>query len=347
MTQRSTSSVLIAMAAVVIVLAAVKMAKALIVPMLLALFVAIICMPLLRWLMKRGMATGLSVTLTVSLMLLVILVSGALIGASVTDFSQRLPVYQQNLQAQSQQLELWLDGLGISVSGHYLMTVFDPSVAMRMAGTLLTGFGNMLTNSLFIILMVIFLLFEFIALPHKWQLIQEHAPNVQRVHVFLQSVNQYLAIKTIISLITGVAVGMMTSLMGLDYPILWAFLAFVLNFVPNIGSILAAIPAVLLALVQLGAGDALTIAVAYIVINVVMGNVIEPKYLGRGVGLSTLVVFLSLVFWGWLLGPVGMLLSIPLTMIVKLALESDAETRWVAVLLGPDIKPDQVKVSES
>ena len=124
-------------------------------------------------------------------------------------------------------------------------------------------------------------------------------------------------------------------LLGVDHAQLWGVMAFLLNFVPNIGSIIAAVPAVLLALVQLGMGTALFVAAGYLVVNIVIGSVLEPRFMGRGLGLSTLVVFLSLVFWGWVLGPVGMLLSVPLTITVKLALDSSKDTRWLGILLGP------------
>ena len=128
------------------------------------------------------------------------------------------------------------------------------------------------------------------------------------------------------------------ALIGLDYALLWATLAFLLNFVPNIGSIIAAVPAVVLALIQLGFMGSLEVALVFIVINIMVGSVFEPKYMGEGLGLSTLVVFLSLIFWGWVFGPVGMLLSIPLTIMLKLALQTDAETIWMALLLDSEIK---------
>ena len=121
---------------------------------------------------------------------------------------------------------------------------------------------------------------------------------------------------------------------GLDYALLWGVLAFMLNFVPNIGSIIAAVPAILLALVQLGFLGALGVGAVFMLANVILGSVLEPKYMGQGLGLSTLVVFLSLLFWGWVFGPVGMLLSIPLTIMLKLALQTNLQTQWIAVLLG-------------
>jgi predicted PurR-regulated permease PerM len=148
-------------------------------------------------------------------------------------------------------------------------------------------------------------------------------------------VHDYVFLKAIVSAGTGVLISLLMWALGVDFPLLWGLIAFMFNFVPNIGSVIAAVPAVLLALVQHGVGVAAGVGVGYIAINLVVGNVIEPKLMGEKLGLSTLVVFLSLVFWGWLWGPVGMLLSVPLTVIVKIALEHSDDFRWVAILLGP------------
>jgi predicted PurR-regulated permease PerM len=151
---------------------------------------------------------------------------------------------------------------------------------------------------------------------------------------FSDSVQRYLLIKTLVSLATGFVVGIALTILGVDYAILWAVIAFLLNYIPNIGSIIAAVPPMLIAMIQLGPMSSLLVAGLYIVINTIFGNVVEPRYMGRSLGLSTLVVFVSLVFWGWVFGPVGMLLSIPLTMVVKIALENSDRNRWLAVLLG-------------
>jgi predicted PurR-regulated permease PerM len=143
-----------------------------------------------------------------------------------------------------------------------------------------------------------------------------------------------MMIKTLTSLATGILIAIWLAIIGVDFPVLWGVVAFALNFVPNIGSIIAAIPAILLALIQLGIFPALHAAIAFLVVNLVIGNAIEPRIMGKGVGLSTLVVFLSLVFWGWVLGPIGMLLSVPLTMIVKIGLENNEGTQKIAVLLS-------------
>jgi len=130
---------------------------------------------------------------------------------------------------------------------------------------------------------------------------------------------------------------------GVDFPVLWGLVAMLMNFIPNIGSLIAAIPAVLLAVVQLGVGDAAIVALGYLVINTVTGSIIEPRYMGKGLGLSPLVVFLSLILWGWLFGPVGMFLSIPLTMIAKIGLEQYEGTRWIAIMLSDDVPEDKAE----
>ena len=182
-----------------------------------------------------------------------------------------------------------------------------------------------------------FMLFEASSIPIKLRAILSDAESAKpRFDLFLANLRRYLAIKSMTSMATGVLVALWLYILGVDFPLLWGLLAFLFNFVPTIGSILAAIPAVLLALVQLDASMALLVALGYVAVNISFGNLIEPRIMGQRMGLSTLIVFLSLVFWGWLLGPIGMLLSVPLTMTLKIALESSEETRWIAVLLGTE-----------
>jgi len=337
------NSMLIAAAAFVVVIAGMQAAASLLVPFLLAAFVAIICLPMLTWLLHKKVSAGLAVLLITVAIVLIGLLVGAFVSSSLADFSHNLPSYQERLKALTAGALQWLSGMGLQVSSQSMLEVLDPSAAMGMAGKLLSGLGNALANTFLIILTVIFLLIEASALPHKWVAMGDNAPSKQGFEAFVASVSSYFSIKTWISLATGVFIAIWLAVIGVDYPLLWGLVAFLFNFVPNIGSIIAAVPALLLALVQLGGGDALLAGLGYLIANVVMGNVVEPKFMGRGVGLSTLVVFVSLIFWGWVLGPVGMLLSVPLTMIIKLAMESRQETQWVAILLGPDIKQAEAK----
>jgi len=159
---------------------------------------------------------------------------------------------------------------------------------------------------------------------------------VSQAKKITDAVNNYLAIKTLVSLGTGVVVAIWVWALGIDFPVIWGLLAFLLNFIPNLGSIISAVPPMLLGYIQFGIGRALLVGAGYGVVNLLFGNIVEPKFMGRKLGLSTLVVFLSLVFWGWVWGPVGILLSVPMTMVVKIALESRPSTHWISILLDSE-----------
>jgi predicted PurR-regulated permease PerM len=233
--------------------------------------------------------------------------------------------------------------LNINIDQQLIMSYLDPGAAMSVATGFLSGMGSVLSNLFLIILTVIFMLFEAETMPKRIHVALAD-PDMKMTHIdrFLQSVNSYLGIKMLVSLATGLCIGLWLYFLGVDHFLLWSVLAFMLNFIPNIGSIIAAIPAVLMAFVEFGFAKAGLAGLGFVVVNMVMGNLIEPRFMGRGLGLSTLVVFLSLIFWGWLLGSVGMLLSVPLTMVVKIALESRDESKWLAILLSSDDPTEKV-----
>lgn len=323
-------------ASLVVVAAGLKAAESLAVPFLLAAFIAIIAATPMFWLEKHRLPGWLAILLVAATMVILLLGLGALAAQSASAFSAKLPFYQERLGALFASALTWLEGLGIALSKDLLIAHFNPSTALDMAGRTLTGLGGVLSNSFLILLTVIFILAEANSFPAKLRhVLRDPERSMPLFTKFAENVNRYIAIKSSVSLATGLAVALWLALLGVDFPVLWGLLAFLLNFVPAIGSIIAAIPAVLLALVQLGPGHALAAAAGYAAVNVAMGNVVEPRFMGRELGLSTLVVFLSLVFWGWVLGPVGMLLSVPLTMTAKIALEANPGTAWLAHLLGP------------
>lgn len=337
--ERSTSSpvfrLFIMAASFVIIVAGMKAAQAILVPFLLSIFIAIICSPLLFWLRKKGLPMSLSLILVISGILGIGLLIGMIAGSSLNDFAQSLPLYQERLRDKTTAITRLLGQLGFSFSDKLLLEYVDPRAAMNLASVMLAGIGNMLGKSFLIFVTVIFILLEAATIPEKLRA-AFGSSNFSKgaLDDFIHNINRYMAIKTWVSLATGVLAAIWLAILGVDYPVLWGLLAFIFNYVPNIGSIIAAVPAILLAFVQLGLTSAVLTAAGYVVLNLVMGNAIEPRFMGRGLGLSTLVVFLSLVFWGWVLGPVGMVLSIPLTMTVKIAFSSIEETRWIGLLLG-------------
>ncbi len=326
-------------AAFVIVVAGMRAAESLIVPLLLSAFIAVIAAPPLFYLQRRGLPHWLSLLLVIGSVVGIGALLLLLLGGSVKSFQANLPFYQERLGQQAVNVLTLLRGYGIDISEEMLYTFLDPKKAMAMVGQTLSGLGSVLTNAFLILLTVIFILLEAAGFPAKLhKMLDEAESPLKHFESIMLNIKRYMVIKASTSLLTGGVITLWLAVLGVDYPILWGTLAFLLNFVPNIGSIIAAVPAVLLALVQLGSGAALWTGLGYLVVNNLVGNVIEPRFMGRGLGLSALVVFVSLVFWGWVLGPVGMFLSVPLTMTLKIALDASESTRPIAILLGPEVK---------
>ena len=334
---QSGTSRLISIAALIIIFAAIRSAQEIVLPFLLAAFIAIIAAAPVAWMRRRRVPQPLAVVLVLAAMVLLLVGVSLILSNSIQSFSKTLPVYMDGLQNSTTAVINGLARFGIVLPAAGLQNIINPGAAMGLVNTLLGGLTQLLGNACLIAMTVIFLLLESAIFTAKIEVIRHDAGRtLARITEFLDSIKHYMAIKAFISFVTGVLITVGMLLLGVDYPVLWGFLAFLLNFIPNIGSIIAAVPATLLAWLQLGTSSALAVAGCFLAVNMLIGNVVEPRLLGKGMGMSTLVVFLSLVFWGWLLGPVGMLLSVPLTMLVQLWAKENEETRWVAVLLsGP------------
>ena len=331
----SFTSPLVKLASVVVIIAGLIAAKSIVIPILLAVFITILTSPLLLWLQDKGLNSALSLVGIMIILIIGITLFGILISTSLNDFAMNLPHYEEKFRQSMQGSMQYLHEKGFDFADEPIAQIVDPGKIARFASELAKGFGSALTNGFMILLLVVFMLLEASVFRSKLQAI--HADASSHVSEFLNKVKRYMKIKSVFSLITGLLIYLSLLMLGLDYVLLWGVLAFMLNFIPNIGSIIAAIPAVLLALIQLGFIGAIEVALIFVAVNTVIGSILEPKYMGDGVGLSTLVVFLSLIFWGWVFGPVGMLLSIPLTIMLKLALETNPSTKWIAVLLGSEV----------
>ena len=343
--------VLIAIAMVIIVIAGLKAAAGIVNLFLISLFIAIISASPVFWLESRGVPMVLGVIMVVSGVMIMATSIAVVLGNSLADFRTALPLYQERVIELFKPVLGWVQGYGVEVSPPDLFPNLDPGNILGLVVRVLGNVGDILGNALLILLTVVFMLLDAAGFRRKLHNISDDPiASFDRIAKFTDNVRRYLAIKTWISLATGLCIGVWVYLLGLDFPAVWGVLAFILNYVPNVGSFLAAVPAVLLAVVQLGLFKALLVAAGFLVVNFVIGNVVEPRVMGRGIGLSVLVVFLSLVFWGWVLGPVGMLLSVPLTMTLKIALESSEDTRWIATLLASEnasltLKSKRVNIS--
>lgn len=332
----SRAGILVNIAAFVVITAGLKAASDLVVLILAALFLAIAVAPPIFYLQKKGVPFVLGLILVLGAAIGVLVGFGGLVGSSLTQLQGQLPLYEAIMRGHYQTLTLWLQQFGVETElERQLGELSNPARALDLAANVFAGVGGLVANGFLILILVLFLLLEASSLPGKLAIaFGDRGIHLNQFQELFASINRYLVMKTWLSLLTGLLAGLFCAVMGVDFPVLWGLLAFLLNYVPNVGSIVAAIPPTVLGLLQLGSGSALVIIAGYALINNVLGNIIEPRVMGKGLGLSPFVVLLSLVFWGWVLGPIGMLLSIPLTMSVKIAMESGKETQWIAVLLG-------------
>lgn len=330
------ANLLLILACLVIVFAGLKSASTLVIPFLLAVFIAFISSPLLLWFEQRLHFPRIVSFLIVSMLVVGVLVGiGLIVSSSMDGFLSSVPALQEKLGNSLDKFMLKLQDFGILADTKTLPQSFDPTQIISSVGTFLKSTSKILSNSFLIFLMVSFMLFEAQSLELKLKIISEKRPqNLKTIKTFAKKLNQYLVIKALASFATGVIIAFFLSLMNIKYALVWGVIAFLLNFIPTIGSIIAAFPAILISLVEYDVATAFWVMVVFLVANVFIGNFVEPKFMGKGLGLSALVVFLSLIFWGWVLGFAGMFLAVPLTMSVKMALETNEDTKWIGLLLS-------------
>ena len=327
--------IVLLLASVVVIGAGIKLAAPLLVPVLVASFIAIVTAPLVMWLCDRGLPRLLSVLSGLMLDVTAGTVLGFSLAAAVATFTDRAPEYAAMLAGKQEALELWLTNYGIHLEAIYDFS--EPTWMLNFATKMAQSAASFVSQIILVLLIVAFMLFEATGLREKLGRIATPA-QINELSEAAREVNTYLVAKTVMSLLTGVLVFVWCWWRGVDVPVLWGLLAYLLNYIPTVGQIIAAIPAITLALIQFGPGEALVVAAGFGGINLAIGAM-EPRVMGQALGLSSLVVLVSMVVWGWLLGPVGALVSAPLTMVIKHALAHSDDLRWLAVLLGRAPRP--------
>jgi predicted PurR-regulated permease PerM len=337
------SRAVIVVAAIAIAVFFVQAAASIMGPILLAAFIAIIATPPLRWLRRKRVPKWLAL----AVIMFALFEAGSLLAlvfiAQMEGLRDGLPEYQKRLVLLIDQSGSWLEGLGVDNARDALKDIFDPTLAVGLVRAALSNVSGTFGTGLLVLLAVIFMLLEAPGLSDKlkkaFHLTDEAEARIQRV---ANAINHYMVIKSLACLATGLCIWLWLWIFGIDFAVLWASLAFLMNFIPFVGSFLMTIPAVLMALVQTDLLTTVLVAVGYLIANTIIGSILEPRIMGRGLGISTLAVFLSLLFWGWVLGTVGVFLAVPLTMALIIALDASPQTRPFAVLLGPKVteKPE-------
>ena len=332
--QSHVQQVIFNLAAFSIVVAGMKLASEILIPFLLAIFISVIANPLVTKLRNKGLPILGAILVVILGIVSIGIAIASLLGTSLSDFRQNLPQYKEMVNNSAEKFFDFFQQLGLQISSSAIIEQFDPGAAMSFTTSILSGFGGALSSGLLILLMVVFMLLEATIFRYKIRnIFGSHSDGASQVDSFSDTVNRYMLIKTGTSLATGLIATIWLLILDVDYPLLWGFLTFLFNYVPTVGSIIAAVPPALLALIQFGFLTSFLSAAGYLVINITIGSILEPRILGHGLGLSTLVVFLSLLFWGWVFGPVGMVLYVPLTMTIKIALSNSKSAKWVSTLM--------------
>lgn len=338
---------LLSAACLCVVLAGMRMAAGVLVPIAYGFFFAVLTYPILRWLVSRRLpfAAALGVTLVVNL--------GALAGIVflaarlLMSFNKDLPRYLRGVQRYMTDFAAWLQDNGVTEAQATIDSLFDwnkvigyaaqQDVVTRVGSLLGSTFGTVaafLAGLVMIIILMMFMLMEAQGLDRRLDAIRQcGGPDFSGLLRSAGDIQKFLGIKTLISLLTGALAGVWCWFFDLQYPLLWAILAFVFNYIPAVGSSVASIPAIVEALVQHGTTGALGVAIGYGLLNFSLDNFVQPQLLGNRFGISPLVVVLSVIFWGWLWGPLGMFMAVPLTMVIKVLLDHNETFRWIAVAM--------------
>jgi predicted PurR-regulated permease PerM len=336
---KNKTSISLVLSSLVIILAGMKLSASILAPFLFALFISIIASFPLFWMYRKGVKKWLAISILIFTMFSIGLILTFVLGTSISGFISSLPKYESILKDNMDSALKLLSGFGVNISKSTIFQYVNPANAFKAVGDIVSQLGNLLANLFLITFISIFVLLEALSLPNKVSyILKDSNVSLDNLKEIGENIKNYLFIKTYMSILTGVVITISLYILKIDFAILWGVLAFLLNYVPNIGSLLAGFPPAMMAFIQYGVTRFIITIIIYLVINIVIGTIIEPKFMGKGLGLSPLIVFLSLIFWGWILGIVGMFLSVPLTMIIKIIFSVSKDKKWVSVLLSDKVE---------
>ena len=318
-----------------LVIGLLKLAAPILEPILLAVFIAIVATPALQWLRRHGVPKWGALALITFVLLDAGSLFALLTTGAVEGFRESFPGYQERFVLLSEQFGRWAEGVGIGGSTEAVPDLLDPAKVSAGVRLLLSSASGLLAEGFLVILIVVFILLEASTFPAK--IAAAYAPGedgAARLRKVLDAVNHYMRIKCGLSLLLAVCAWLLLWVLKIDFAVLWAILTFVLNFIPVVGGIVMMAPPILMALVQTDLQTTLLVAGGYLTLYIVIDDILEPKIMGKGLGISALTVLLALLFWGWLFGIIGMFLAIPLTSALVIALDASPHTQPLAILLG-------------
>ena len=312
------TGLLLALACATIVLYGMRYARSILAPILLAMFIVMGLSPVLQWLKRRGMPPWAAIVIVLVGFLIVAALFVVIIAASLGQINYKVPVYQANLSQMASDVQAWFWERDIDVSG-LTSDVLRPDKIMGWVTSSVRMLIGLLTNAFLLVLIVAFMIAEVYSFPRKLHYRLQLGPALGGAFAnFAEVTRTFLFTLTWLNALTAIFAAIVYYAFGVDFALLWALVFFLLSFIPNIGFVLSVIPPFFVTLLESGFTRAAIVVAIVIVINGFVNNAIAPRFMGQRTGLSTLAVFLSLVLWAWILGPIGALMSVPLMLMVKL-----------------------------
>jgi AI-2 transport protein TqsA len=336
--------VLLGVAGVVVSVAGLRSASGIVGPAFLALLIVITVHPLLAWLQRHRVPGWLAVSLTMLSAYAALLGLAAALAFSVARLATLLPSYQPQFTSLVDQFTRWLGELGVTKEQiSSAVSQFDLNSLVRVLQQVLSGATSVISDLTFILVLLFFLIMDSSSFPRRLAAAGAKRPQlVEALASFAHATREYVVVSTVFGLIVALVDVAALYWLGIPLPWLWGLLAFITNYIPNIGFVLGLVPPALLALLEGGVRQALLVIVAYSVINVVIQSFIQPKFVGDAVGLSVTLTFLSLVFWSYVIGPLGALLAVPLSLFTKaLLVDADPASHWLVPLITTGSRGDR------
>lgn len=322
-------------AASIVIIAGLKAGSEILIILFLSIFISSIFSSLLSYLRKKSIPTFIGYIISLALLIIISMLFAYIINISLQDFATNLPFYEKKFQDLIVDSITVIENYGYTLDKTKILEALSLSSFFAFTTKILGSIGTFLSKFILVIIGVAFILAEAKSFQTKLRVIFQHnAKKLQHFNLFSYNIRKYFIVKSFTSFLTGFIITVMLQFYGVDYPVLWGVIAALFNFIPVVGSIIAAVPAILISLMNADLNTTIYITIFYLIINISISNILEPKLMGEELGLSPLVIFFSLIFWGWVLGLVGMFLAVPITMTLKIAFDSNKSTKWIGILMS-------------
>jgi len=334
------SSVFSTIAFLMVIVTGLKLGSSIILPLMMAFFLYIICLPIVNKLDSSKVPNFITSLFIITIIIFLIFVLNSFLISSSNEIMKDIHIYQKKFYDVIPNVVLFFEQFNITIDKESITNYVEPSKLVQYVTTFFKGMGNVIMYVVLTLALFMFLLFESPLVLKKSRYFTKLDRYNIKFEKFLYSINRYFVLKTFTSIVTGILIYFMLLFFDLEYALLFAVLAFLLNYLPTVGAIVAAFPALFVAILQLNSIDVILITIGYLLINIIIGSFLDPKIMGKDLGLSTFVVFLSMLIWGWIFGPLGIFLAVPLTITIKIIAENSEEHHWVAVLLSDNVSEE-------